>query len=104
MMCSLNAQQMPTNITTRRDITIGPCTWILERQCPDDDVKFWLFTRSNPDDRQLIQINDSWENSNLSTSFYNPQHPVKIIIHGIYNIKIFDICNNIMFCKLNIRL
>lgn len=70
--------------TNRDSIFIGPCTWILERKCPDKDVKFWLFTQSNPEDRQPIFIDDTWEKSNLSKSFYDPTFPVKIIIHG-YN-------------------
>lgn len=67
-----------------RDINIGTCTWILDRKCPDEDVKFWLFTQTNPDDRQAIHVDESWEKSNLSTSFFDPQFPVKIIVHG-YN-------------------
>lgn len=75
------------NNTTQPDrdaVFIGPCTWILDRKCPDKDVKFFLFTPSNPDERQPIHIEDSWENSNLSSSNYDARFPVKIIVHG-YN-------------------
>lgn len=62
---------------------IGPCAWVLSnRKCPDADIKFYLFTRSNPEERQLIHVDDSWDTSNISTSYYNPKYPVKIIIHG----------------------
>ena len=80
---NVSAQQTE-NETNRDSIYIGPCTYIIDRKCPDPDVKFWLFTRSNAEDRQLIQVHDTWDKSNLSSSFFNPQHPVKIIIHG-YN-------------------
>lgn len=48
----------------------------------------FLFTRRNRNDRQAIHVDGSWEKSNLSTSFFNPAHPVKIIIHG-YNSDMF---------------
>ena len=56
------------------------------RKCPDADIKFYLYTRSNADDRQLIHVDDCWENSNISSSFYNPKYPVKVIIHGEFEI------------------
>ncbi|CRK97955.1 CLUMA_CG011327, isoform A, partial [Clunio marinus] len=81
---SASGQESNEPQTNRDAIYIGPCTWILDRKCPDKDVRFWLFTSSNPDERQAIHVDDCWEKSNLSTSFYNPNFPVKIIIHG-YN-------------------
>lgn len=53
-----------------------------DKSCPDPEVRFYLFTRFNVDERQLIYIDDTWEASNLSASFFNPQQPSKIIIHG----------------------
>lgn len=58
------------------------CHWIRDRKCPDSEVRFYLYTRSNVDEKQLISINDTWESSNLSSSYFNPQNPTKIIIHG----------------------
>lgn len=58
------------------------CHWINNRKCPDPEVRFHLFTRSNIDEQQLIHIDDTWEASNLSDSFFDPQKPSKIIIHG----------------------
>ncbi|CAG9805163.1 unnamed protein product [Chironomus riparius] len=80
----ISSQQIPTTEETDA-FFIGPCAWVLSnRKCPDADVKFYLYTRSNADDRQLIHVEDCWDNSNISTSFYNPRYPVKVIIHG-YN-------------------
>lgn len=73
---------------TRTQIDIGPCSWIVDRPCPDDDVKFYLFTRKNPRDRQSIHADETWDKSNLSSSNFNPMHPTKIIIHG-YNSDMF---------------
>lgn len=72
-----------------RNLTLGPCTWIVNHKCPDDDnIRIYLFTRRNANDRQRIHIDETWEKSNLSTSFFNPADPVKIIIHG-YNSDMF---------------
>lgn len=68
----------------RDALYIGPCTWILERKCPDRDVKFFLFTQSNVDERQPIHVGADWESSNISSSFYDARFPAKIIVHG-YN-------------------
>ena len=65
-------------------IYIGPCVWVIDRKCPDDDVKIFLFTPSNSDDRQPIHVDDTWDKSNISSSHYDPKFPVKVIIHG-YN-------------------
>lgn len=69
-------------------INIGPCKWIINKKCPDDDVRFYLYTRKNPADRQFVYIAETWEKSNLSTSNFDPAHPTKIIIHG-YNADMF---------------
>lgn len=83
-MLNVGGQESNGTDSNRDSIFIGPCTWILDRKCPDKDVKFWLFTQSNPDERQAIHVDDTWEKSNLTASFYDPKFPVKIIIHG-YN-------------------
>lgn len=68
-----------------RNVSLGSCTWIIDHKCPDvDNIKVYLFTRRNPNDRQLIYVSDTWEKSNLSISHFDPSDPVKIIIHG-YN-------------------
>lgn len=57
------------------------CRWITNRTCPDPEVNSSC-TPSNRDEPQLVYIDDSPQSSNLSTSFFNPQKPSKIIIHG----------------------
>nr|XP_040232337.2 uncharacterized protein LOC120955495 [Anopheles coluzzii] len=61
---------------------------LMGEYCSNTDIRFYLFTRSNPDDRQYIHIDETWEQSNLSSSYFNPSHPVKVIIHG-YNADMF---------------
>jgi len=80
----------PTSTTTpsNRDITIGPCKWAIGRSCPDPDVKYYIYTRHNPMDRQCLHIDESLEKSNLTDSYFNPRYPTKIIIHG-YNSDMF---------------
>lgn len=82
---------MPTSTAapaTNRDITIGPCTWAIDRKCPDNDITFYLYTRKNPTDRQYLYIDNSLSTSNLTDSYYDSKHPSKIIIHG-YNADMF---------------
>lgn len=54
--------------------------------CPSSDIKFYLYTRKNQQDRQLIYADGM--NSNLSNSNFNPGDPTKIILHG-YNSDMF---------------
>lgn len=92
VVCQFAAVALITNVGGQENATmperdalyIGPCTWILERKCPDRDVKFFLFTQSNYDERQPIHVGDDWESSNISSSFYDARFPAKIIVHG-YN-------------------
>ncbi|XP_037931825.1 lipase member H-like [Teleopsis dalmanni] len=44
-----------------------------------DIVKFYLFTRENPKDPQILSIYDL---NSINISNYNPEHRTKIIIHG----------------------
>lgn len=80
-MCAQDGQ----NMSEQNKVYIGPCAWVLTPEsCPDDDVKLFLYTRQNPDERQSINAGADWESSNITSSFYNPMYPVKIIIHGEY--------------------
>ncbi|XP_062715391.1 pancreatic triacylglycerol lipase [Aedes albopictus] len=46
---------------------------------PETDVIFRLFTRSNPDEPQIIH----WDNpGSLASSNFNPAHPTRFTIHG----------------------
>ncbi|XP_032294376.1 phospholipase A1 member A isoform X2 [Drosophila virilis] len=73
---------------SNRDITVGPCKWAIGRSCPDPDVKYYIYTRYNVMDRQSLHIGETSEQSNLTDSYFNPQHPTKILIHG-YNSDMF---------------
>lgn len=67
-----------------RDIVIGPCRWVIGRKCPDKDVRFYLYTRRNPQHPQYLNIDETFDKSNLTNSNFNPRYQTKIIIHG-YN-------------------
>jgi hypothetical protein len=68
---------------TQLDNVNSLCEWIdVDRKCPDSEIRFYLFTHLNIDDMQLINIDDSLEKSNLSTSNFNPRVASKILIHG----------------------
>lgn len=69
-------------------ISLGPCTWVLNKKCPDANIKFFLYTRKNVKDRQLVHVDETWESSNISASFFDANDPIKIIIHG-YNSDMF---------------
>lgn len=68
--------------------SVGPCTWVINKNCPDENVRFYLYTNKNSKDRQLVHVDTTWDSSNISSSYYDPAHPVKIIIHG-YNSDMF---------------
>ncbi|XP_036329852.1 uncharacterized protein LOC118741994 [Rhagoletis pomonella] len=83
--------QLPQTTTTEasaRDIVIGPCRWVIERKCPDKDIRFYLYTRRNPVDRQCLHIDETLDKSNITNSNFNPRYQTKIIIHG-YNADMF---------------
>lgn len=82
---------MPNKLDNRQNrlqVSIGPCKWIFDENCPNPDIKFYLYTQKNPQDRQLIHIDETWEKSNLSDSHFNPNDATKIILHG-YNSDMF---------------
>ncbi|XP_032583719.1 phospholipase A1 member A [Drosophila sechellia] len=85
---STNPTPTSTTPPSNRDITVGPCKWAIGRSCPDPDVKYYIYTRHNPMDRQCLHIDESLEKSNLTDSYFNPRYPTKIIIHG-YNSDMF---------------
>ena len=84
---SMTTTTMPPPSNTR-DIIIGPCVWAIGRECPDNDIKFYLYTRSNPKDRQNLKIGHTREDTNLTNSHFKPNLPTKIILHG-YNADMF---------------
>lgn len=81
--------QMPASANRERsEINVGPCTWVIDRKCPDENIGFYLFTRHNLRDRQYIHIDANSKTSNISLSYFDSRYPVKIIIHG-YNSDMF---------------
>lgn len=82
LFVSSKGQKNGENFEERSTANLTTCHWINNRTCPDYEIRFYLYTRDNADERQLINIDDTWESSNLSSSFFNPQKPSKIIIHG----------------------
>lgn len=60
------------------EMTLGRCRLVIEGTCPDPDVEFYLYTRSNLTDGQPIGMSD------LALSGFNSSYPTKFIIHG-YN-------------------
>lgn len=81
--------QVPASANRERsEINVGPCTWIIDRKCPDENIGFYLFTRHNTKDRQYIHIDNNSKLSNISLSYFDAKYPVKIIIHG-YNSDMF---------------
>lgn len=56
----------------------------INRQCPDPNVAFYLYTKNHPDLPEGVRIGADPGVSNLSQTDFNPALPSKIIIHG-YN-------------------
>lgn len=84
-----SSAQVPASANRERsEINLGPCTWVIDRKCPDENIGFYLFTRHNTKDRQYIHIDTNSKTSNISLSYFDRKHPVKIIIHG-YNSDMF---------------
>lgn len=81
--------------------------WIHNRTCPDPEVRFYLFTRSNPDKQQLIHVDATSEASNLSSSFFNPGRSSVIIVHGfrsdMFLTPLFEMKNGENCCLFSFR-
>ncbi|KAG4068087.1 hypothetical protein HA402_001512 [Bradysia odoriphaga] len=78
-----SSKQLPVSANREsKDINVGSCTWANDRKCPDENIRFYLFTRKNVKDRQHIHIDVNSKTSNISLSNFDRRHPVKIIIHG----------------------
>lgn len=48
-------------------------------RCPHPKIKFFLYTRRTQEQGEQINVLDS---ESLWNSHWNPNHPVKVIIHG----------------------
>uniref|UniRef100_A0ABD2WYU5 phospholipase A1 n=1 Tax=Trichogramma kaykai TaxID=54128 RepID=A0ABD2WYU5_9HYME len=69
-------------LVTPKDFFIGPCLVNTNQTCPDPEVSFFLYTRSNSARGHEIIVTDS--GSNLNETHFDPAYPTKIIVHG-YN-------------------
>lgn len=54
------------------------------RTCPDEDVTFFLYSKSHPEKPEEIKIGPRLFESNLEQTSFDPGKPTKIIVHG-YN-------------------
>lgn len=52
-------------------------------RCPHPKIKFFLYTRRTQENGEELNVLDS---ESLWNSHWNPNHPVKIIIHGKFQI------------------
>lgn len=75
---------MSTSLVEIEESRSSDTPWVdnATRKCPDPEVRFYLYTRTNVDEKQLVYIDDAQETSNLSSSNFNPNDASKIIIHG----------------------
>lgn len=70
--------------TSKQTFTLGSCKLVVNKPCPDENVKFFLYNQQFPEFSQEIRVGDSMADSNLLETMFDPKQPVKIIIHG-YN-------------------
>lgn len=71
-----------TDESSGRDFFLGPCLVKTNSTCPDPEIQFFLYTKSNPLEPQQIFVNAT--SSNIPSTFFQTKYPTKIIIHG-YN-------------------
>ncbi|XP_050521602.1 pancreatic lipase-related protein 2-like isoform X2 [Daktulosphaira vitifoliae] len=57
-------------------VKIGPCTLVINPACPDPTIKFYLYTRKNQFNAQLVTVD------NITDSYFHRDHKNKLIIHG----------------------
>lgn len=68
----------------RQIFALGDCKLVVNKACPDENVKFFLYNQQFPEFSQAIKVGDSLADSNLLETLFDPKQPVKIVIHG-YN-------------------
>lgn len=72
-----------TRPSSGRDFFIGPCLVNTNRTCPDEEVRFYLYTRNNIKNGQEVILTFNGD-SNLPETYFDIVNPTKIIVHG-YN-------------------
>ncbi|XP_063241726.1 pancreatic lipase-related protein 2-like [Bacillus rossius redtenbacheri] len=61
---------------------IGPCNSMYHRPCVAPNIRFFLYTRSSPEEGEEVAVDP--EGNLKGNSSLDPRHPTKIVIHG-YN-------------------
>lgn len=64
------------------------------------DIKYFLYTRNNPNNENILLLNDA---SSIQNSHYNQLKPLRIIIHGFNNNYLSDINVNIKDAYLDVE-
>lgn len=84
------------------------CGWVdNNRTCPDlfNEIRFYLYTRLNVNESQLIHIDSTLSASNLTRSNFNARHSSKIIIHGfrsdMFLTPLYEMKNGNFFMKFS---
>ncbi|CAG9760473.1 unnamed protein product [Ceutorhynchus assimilis] len=72
----------------QQTISIGPCRIVLNPQCPDPDVTFFMYSADHPENPEPIYIATHVRGTNLEKTSFDPQKSSKVIIHG-YNSNMF---------------
>ncbi|KAK9702908.1 Lipase [Popillia japonica] len=80
------------NITTAFDnqdvkrsaVSLGPCKIVVSGDCPNPEIRYYLYTHTYSEIPEEVQIGAEPFASNLTQTSFNPLRPTKIIIHG-YN-------------------
>ncbi|XP_050441501.1 pancreatic lipase-related protein 2-like [Adelges cooleyi] len=57
-------------------VKIGPCVLVIKPTCPDPTIKFYLYTRLNKFDPDIVTV------ENITNSKFQPAQPNKLIVHG----------------------
>ncbi|XP_066142114.1 pancreatic triacylglycerol lipase-like isoform X1 [Euwallacea fornicatus] len=78
--------QIPNRL--QRTISFGACRIVINPQCPDPDVTFWMYTMTHPENPEQIFAATHVRGTNLDRTTFNASRPTKVIVHG-YNSNMF---------------
>ncbi|XP_030755422.1 pancreatic triacylglycerol lipase-like isoform X3 [Sitophilus oryzae] len=83
---TLYTHQFPN--TRQLTLSFGPCRVVLNPQCPDPDITFFMYSTRNPENPEQVYMATHVRGTNLHKTVFDPSKPTKIIIHG-YNSNMF---------------
>ncbi|KAH1017512.1 phospholipase A1 member A [Dendroctonus ponderosae] len=72
----------------QQTLTVGSCKFVINPQCPDPDVTFFMYSTSHPESPEQIFASTHVRGTNLHKTAFNSSKPSKVIIHG-YNSNMF---------------